>query len=462
MKRAKTFPHRDRNGSALVLSMIFVAIFSALAAAMATISATNVQIAENLRKADTTRSCAESGLEVMRYWIGKVEMSGTIADNERFGQLYTKLQSELPATIVRGYNDPNITISNVSLLLSSGQSFSAVLTKIDNDHVRLDVTGHYVVGGQSLTRTIRSNCVFDKRADNVFDFGVATKGPLVLSGSVEIEGVHINVESNAYIENLGGTNLALSISGNSHIAGNVKIVNPSANVFLGPQAGVGGATGAAAMENIAIGVAPCAFPDMSPGTFESYATNLLSPSTDLKNVTLTNVRIPAGMNPKFTGNATLRGVVFVESPNVVEFAGGVDMTGVIVTNGSQSDDSGTSKLIFQGNVASRSVAELPQEAQFAGLHSQTGTFIMAPGFAASFGGNFSAQTGAIAANGVQFFGNAGGTIRGSVINYASTNMTLNGNSELLFNRSGLVEVPAGFKPQIVLRYDRSSYAEVVL
>jgi len=457
MKRAKTFPHRDRNGSALVLSMIFVAIFSALAAAMATISATNVQIAENLRKADTTRSCAESGLEVMRYWIGKVEMSGTIADNERFGQLYTKLQSELPATIVRGYNDPNITISNVSLLLSSGQSFSAVLTKIDNVNVRLDVTGHY----GSLTRTIRSNCDFRKRADNVFDFGVATKGPLVLSGSVEIEGVHINVESNAYIES-PNTLLALSISGNSHIAGNVKIVNPSADVFLGPQAGVGGETGSEAMKNITKGVPPSAFPDMSPGIFESYATNVLSPSTNLKNVTLTNIRIPAGMNPKFTGTATLRGVVFVESPNVVEFAGNVDMTGVIVTNGSQSDDSGTNKLIFQGNVASRSVAELPQEAQFAGLHSQTGTFIMAPGFAASFGGNFSAQTGAIAANGVQFFGNAGGTIRGSVINYASTNMTLNGNSELLFNRSGLVEVPAGFKPQIVLRYDRSSYAEVVL
>jgi len=461
MKRVKTVPHGNRQGSALVLSLIFITMFSTLAVAMATFSGANVQIAENLRRADATRACAESGLEVMRYWVSTVDMSGTIAASDRFSQLATTLQSELTAAGVTNIapvlSGSTISISNVPLSSSTGQSFSTVLTKIDNDHVRLDVTGYY----GSLSRTIRSNCDFREKADNVFDFGVATKGPLVLSGSVEIEGVHINVESNAYIESPNAL-LALSISGNSHIAGNVKIVNPSANVFLGPQAGVGGETGEAAMENIAIGVAPSAFPDMSPGIFESYATNVLSPATDLKNVTLTNIRIPAGMNPTFTGNATLRGVVFVEWPNVVEFAGGVDMTGVIVTNGSQSDDSGTNKLIFQGNVASRSVAELPQEAQFAGLHSQTGTFIMAPGFAVSFGGNFSAQTGAIAANGVEFFGNAGGTIRGSVINYANTNMTLNGNSALHFNRSGLVEVPAGFKPQIILNYDRSSYAEVVL
>jgi hypothetical protein len=41
-------------------------------------------------------------------------------------------------------------------------------------------------------------------------------------------------------------------------------------------------------------------------------------------------------------------------------------------------------------------------------------------------------------------------------------MTLSGNSDLLFNRSGLDEVPAGFVPDIVLNYDRSSYSEVAL
>ncbi len=145
------------------------------------------------------------------------------------------------------------------------QSFSAVLTKIDDDNIRLDVTGHY----GSFDRTIRSNYVFGKRANTVFDFGVASKGPLSLSGNVELEGINIQVESNAYIES-ENTLLALSIIGNSHIAGNVKIVNPLALVHLqGGQAGIGGETGAAAMDHVQIGVAPCEFPEMNPAAFIS-------------------------------------------------------------------------------------------------------------------------------------------------------------------------------------------------
>jgi hypothetical protein len=168
------------------------------------------------------------------------------------------------------------------------------------------------------------------------------------------------------------------------------------------------------------------------------------------------------MNPKFSGQATLNGVVLIESPNVVEFTGGVDITGVIVTNGSPTDDSGTNQLIFRGHVANRSVDLLPEEPQFAGLQSQTGTFIIAPGFSVSFGGTMDTLGGAIAANGVEFFGNAGGTINGSVINYSDEKMTLSGNSDLYFNRSGTTEVPAGFVPEIVLEYDPSSYSELLI
>ena len=87
---------------------------------------------------------------------------------------------------------------------------------------------------------------------------------------------------------------------------------------------------------------------------------------------------------------------------------------------------------------------------------------MAPGFHVSFGGSFTTLSGAIAGNGVEFFGNAGGTINGSVINYSDEEMTLSGNSDLYFNRSGTTEVPAGFVPEIVLEYDASSYSEVLI
>ena len=466
MKRARTFPHRNRQGSALVLSLIFIAVFSALAAALGTISGANVRLADNFRKADTTRGSAESGLEVIRYWLSQVAMSGTIAPSERFNYLASTLQSQLTAAgitnIVPVVSGSTITVTNVPLLSSNGQSFSAVLTSVDVNNVQLEVTGHY----GSLDRTVRSNFIFMHRADNVFDFGVATKGPLNLTGNVELEGYNIDVESNAYID--CDDLMALSIIGNSMIAGEVSIRNSMANVYLSGHAGVGGEYGADAMNHVKKGVPPSEFPDMDPSSFFSYATgahgHVLSPTdpTSGASYTYENLHIPAGRNPSFSGNLTLKGVVYIETPNVVSFSGNLNITAVIVTNGSSTDNSGTNQLKFTGNITAHPVSQLPQEAKYAGLHSQTGTFILAPGFKASFGGNFGTVSGAIAANGLQFYGNAGGIVNGSIINYSPTALELTGNSDLKFNRSGLTEIPAGFVPRTIMQYDPSSYSECAL
>lgn len=462
MKPARSTLQPGPKGSALVLSLIFLAIFSALAAAMAGMSGANVQLAENQRKLDNTRACAESGLEVIRYWMNKVEISGTTPPADRFSRLATSLQNVLTAAgitnIAPSSTGSAITIPNVEINSNLGQGFSAVLTNVDNDNIQLDVTGHY----GSFDRTIRANYAFGTRANTVFDFGVASKGPVSLSGNVELEGVNLQVESNAYIESPNAL-LALSIIGNSHIAGSVKIVNPLALVHLqGGKAGIGGETGSAAMNHVEIGVTPCEFPEMDPTPFIPYATRVLTTSDSTSaNATYENLRIPAGMNPSFSGNVTLKGVVFIETPNVVTFSGGVNVTGIIVTNGDPTDNSATSKLRFTGDVTGHPISQLPQEPKFAGLQSQKGTFIMAPGFQVGFGGSFT-TFGAIAANGIELWGNAGGTINGSMVNYSDVQMTLQGNTDLYFNRSGLDEVPAGFIPQLVLYYDSSSYSEVVL
>ncbi len=107
------------------------------------------------------------------------------------------------------------------------------------------------------------------------------------------------------------------------------------------------------------------------------------------------------------------------------------------------------------------ITDLPEETQFDGLHEEIGTFIMAPGFVVSVGGSSSMVSGTIAGNGISFFGNAGGTINGSVINFSDQQMTLTGNSDLVFDRSGLDDVPAGFVPQVVLFYDTASCREVI-
>lgn len=447
-----------------MLSLIFVTMFSALVAALAVFSGNNVQLAENFRRADMARGCAESGLEVVRYWLSQVEMSGKTDETQRFNTLATTLQGELTAAgalniLTRLTSTAStIAMTNVPLNTSRGQRFSAVLTKIDNNNVRLEVTGAY----RSLQRKIQSSYQYYQRADTVFDYGVASKGPLTLSGNIDMEGANIAIESNAYIE--CDPLLALQIIGNSMIAGDVKVTNPLGEVFLqGGQAGVGGVTGEEAMEHIEIGAPPAEFPELDPNEFYGYATNVMSPTGSVgADGTCDNLRIPANRNPSFAGGTILRGVIYIEAPNVVTFAGAVDVTAVIVTNGDPADNSGANQIKFNSSITGHPVSQLPLLPKFAGLQEKTGTFIIAPGFKLSLGGSFTTLCGAIAANGIALSGGAGGTINGSLLNYSSTPMVLGGNSDLFFNRSGLTEIPAGFVPRIVMLYDPSSYMEPAL
>jgi len=457
-------PRRIRKGAALLMSMIILAALSVWAVSVCSLSGTNLQLAENQRKADAARVCAESGLEVMRYWLNRVSLPGTIDKSQAITYVASSLGSELSTSGV--YNvapysqGSTIVVPSVALDSTEGKSFFAQVTQLDNDTIQLDVTGNY----GSVSKRISVKYLLGEQPHTVFDYGVATRGPLSLAGNVQLEGVNISVESDVYIESLNSI-LALSIIGNSQIAGDVKIANPLGTVDLqGGQAGIGGETGQDAIDNhVSFGVAPTDFPTPDPGYFEHYVSNVIDSSTDTSaDATFENVRILAGTNPSFTGNVTLKGVVFVETPNVVTFAGGVTVTGIIVGDGDLEDNSGVNRIDFLGTVDSYPVTELPDEEQFAGVKSETGAFLVAPGFHLSFGGNFNTLNGAIAGNGIDLFGNAGGTINGSVINYSDEDMAFSGNSDLYFNRSGLVEVPAGFVPEIVMNYDPSSYSEMVI
>ena len=454
-----------RKGAALLLSMIVLAVLSAWAASIYSMSGANLQLAENQRKADHARASAESGLEIIRYWLSCIAIAGDTPPNQRFPLIASNFESAAYNTcgIMPSHDSSSMTVPDITLNSAMGQNFCAQIiplpTSTDPNTLQVDVIG--VCG--SVMKTLRVNYNFGTRSHLAFDYGVATKGPLNLAGNILLEGANVSVESDVYIVSENEL-LALSIIGNSQIAGDVHIANPLGTVDLqGGQASIGGETVPEAYDHVFTGAPPTEFPVPNPGYFESYATNIVDSSTDTtSDATFENIRIVAGTNPAFTGNVTLNGVVFIEVPNVVTFAGDVTMTGIIAGDGNVEDDSATNQIDFQGNVYSSSVSEVPAEEQFAGLHDETGTFALAPGFHLSFGGNFGILNGVIAGNGIELSGNAGGTVNGSVINYADTAMSLSGNNNLCFNRSGTTEIPAGFIPEIVLNYKPTSYAEPTL
>ncbi|MBN2270805.1 MAG: hypothetical protein JXN61_09340, partial [Sedimentisphaerales bacterium] len=197
--------YQKRSAFALIVSMIFLIVFSALAISMAAISGVNSEIASNQQKADSARACAESGVEVLRFWLSHVSFSGTTPTAEMFNEVKAYLSNDLAAngiTNIAAYPVRSaLYIPPVTLESTNGKSFWALISQLDADTLQLHITG---TCGQ-FTRTIRVDYDYGQRANNVFDFGVATRGPLSLSGNIELDGVNVSIESSVYIESENST-----------------------------------------------------------------------------------------------------------------------------------------------------------------------------------------------------------------------------------------------------------------
>ena len=463
MRKSYKKPNRNRRGMAMMIAMIFLAVFVSLSMSMLTMSSVNAKTASNHHTGNSALSNSLSGMEFMYHWLSHVDMPGTVPLSQRFDEIMTDLQADMATagyTAVAEYDESEIVkinIANTMLDTATGGKFGVELVKTSN----LDILELNVVGTSgSISRTSQIQYNFGTRAHNVFDYGVATRGPLTLSGNIELNGTNVAVESDVYIESANESE-ALSITGNSQIAGDVYITNPNGYATLqGGQAGIGGVTGEDALEHVTPGSPQMEFPVPDPDLFEHYIEYTFNPAVDdtSANSTYTNTRIPAGTDPHFSGDTTIYGILFIETPNVVTFSGNIDIIGIIVGDGDVTDNSQTNMITITGNITSYPVSDLGEE--FGELRDETGTFLMAPGFGAEFGGNFSSLSGAIASNGITFSGNAGGTINGSVLNYSDDPMVLGGNSDLFFNRAEAGEVPAGFGPDIVLHALPGTYVEI--
>jgi hypothetical protein len=437
--------------------MMFVLIFSVLGMAMATVASSNAQIASNQHQLARALASAESGLEVMRYWLTRVRMPNSTAQGDYFATIVNSVRNDLAAN-----NISNITlgtdglIPSVTLETAEGQSFSGHIVIRAGQPDVLEV---YATGGNGRTmRTLKVCYDIGPERHQIFNYGIATKGPLHVQGRTGVNGLNQKSEADVYIESENALD-ALSMKGVAAIAGDVQIGNPNARAIVGDSSSIGGESGQDAIDNhVVIGAPPFDFPSLDIVGFEDYVENDFDPAADTStDMTLENIRISANTNPHFSGNVILRGLVFVESPNIVQFTGNADITGIIIGEGNLAFPSDDNQFIFRGNVSSQSVSGLG--AAFGDLRLETGTFLLAPGFKVSFGGSFATLNGAIAASAVEFFGNASGTVDGSILNYGDDPMALDGSVGLVFDHSNY-PIPAGFETEIVLRYNPNSYSMV--
>lgn len=281
-----------RKGSALVLSLILVMMLSALSMAMLTQSGVNVQVAVNQQQASRALTSAHSGLEIARYYMRNANIPVAVEPADRLETLAAHLQDTFEGAgitnISASYDagTKRLYIPDVTLNEQTDQSFAATVTYGgDYDTLNLVVTG----SSREFDRKVGVTYQISTIANPIFDFGIATKGPLHMRGNVDIEGFNEEIEGNVYIESFNSI-VALDMTGKSSIAGDVTIANGAASVSVANSSTVHGESGSDAMAYITIGEAPCDFPIPNPSEFESYIQHTFDPAVDgTSNVTLTNV-----------------------------------------------------------------------------------------------------------------------------------------------------------------------------
>jgi len=460
LSRRKGASRRHR-ASVLVVSMIFILIFSALAVSMAAMTDANVQLASNHHNIKAALASAQSGQEVIRYWLSDLLISSSTPISQYLSAIITTLQNNLSDTGISNITVQNDgSISTVMLDATEGCCFDGQILIDANDPtiLRCRVTGH----SNTTSRTITVEYSISPYEFPIFNYGLATKGPLNFPGNPRVTAVNSAWEADMFVESSGNTT-AVYVGGNTNFDGEVNIGNTLASVDFVGDVQIAGDSGQTAIDNhVHIGMDSPEFPTPDTDRFIPYATgNVINSSTDLSadNI-LVNCKIAAGTNPVFPKSVTIQGILLIESPNKVTFSNNVALEGIIVADGDVVNSDPASRSIdIMGNFSS---GPYPSGSEFDGIRQEEGSSIVAPGFYTSFGGNFSTLEGVVAVSGVQFTGNMDAQIKGTIINYSNSSTLVEGNVTMNFDRVNSTKIPAGFDLYRELDYNPSTYSEVSL
>ncbi|HEX8521867.1 MAG TPA: pilus assembly PilX N-terminal domain-containing protein [Tepidisphaeraceae bacterium] len=368
---------RNRKGITSVLAMLFLIVFSILAIGFYASTTTSVQITANQQRSNRARLAAESGVQFMRYHLARVSIpsSSTTVLNE----LYDDLRSSLQGTTNLGGNSISITgtspnqviyipsnsSSYIPIDTTDGTGFTAMI-KEWGGNIICTVTGR---SGPTSSANGKSVSLQFERVTvpwKVFDYAVASKGQVLMQKGSLTGVAGVSTDDIATMMSSKSSGNAITVTGGT-IGGDLNVLDDNQVSVSGGS--VGGTSNTVSIMNAHVHEVPApTFPTFDTSVFAQYATNTYSSGS-----TLSNVRIPRGTNPKFTGGATIQGILYVESPNTIEFRGNVKLNGFIVFEG--TNDTTKNVIDMSGNFT---WGTLPTGSAYDALRSTTGVAILGP------------------------------------------------------------------------------------
>jgi len=449
-----------------LLALVLLVLMASLGAVLAHTTALNARQAGNEARALDARMAAESGISYMLMKLNDARLP----KNTTSATLMTNLAAELP-DIFEGSSDvPAGTISSTSTSIDipsipiGNASFTTTLTREDGPdgpHCRVTITGRRDLAVRSASIAL----ALTPRPVAAFDYGIASKGRIYISGSALVDGVNTGQEATVF--SMSNEPVAIEAGGSATIGGDLFVTSEDIMSILLAGGGMevaGESDIFAIIDNHAhFGVEEPEFPEIDITPFSSLTTNIIDADTSLPNqdVELNNVRIKAGANPHFSRNAVINGVLYIESPNNVVFTSGTTINGIIVCEDDPAVADDDKTIEFRGHVSAPGVEALPDTEEFAAIKAQTGTVVLAPGFGVTFKGATNTINGTIAADQFAFLGNTKieGELNGSILGLKDREMILRGNATIRINRATDDDTPAGFNHPLGLVVVGGTYTE---
>ena len=458
MRTCSRNPSRFRPGMSYVLALLVLAVLSTLAVALVAITDSGLRQADNSRSVLNARLAAESGLEFTLHQLKRARLPGDTTEDTFLDNLCIELgrvldgtpslQGQIVTRDTQAVYVPDIPVET--------GAFRSRFRWEGDGRCQLLVTGT----SGPVSRRVSLDLVFVSRRAAVFDYGIASRGQVNVSGNASIIGVNYPTEANV-LSATESVAEAIQVAGNVTISGDLFVSGEETRVTISGTPSVGGTSDAEEILSRVRRVALPDFPAIDTEPFEQLAVNVVDAETDIGNkTTFDNIVIRANTDPVFSNQVTLNGVVFIEAPNNVTFVGGVTINGIVVTEES-SQPIANCQLHFAGHVEAQGVEVLPDTPEFAAVKEHTGTFVLAPGFGVTFAGTFSAVNGSIAADQLTFTGTAEGTVKGSVIGLKDLPTEVGGNVDIFVDRLSADPEPAGFVNSFALEADPDSYGEPV-
>jgi hypothetical protein len=192
---------RRQRGAALIISMIFVVVFSALAMSLVSMSGTNVQVASNQHRVNSAFQAAQSGLECALYLASTANFGETNMNYvtiEQANTVWSDLATHMQTQALDGKSVPSpcrfsdADFGDGDEIVVPAMDFGAANTNFNVRIYRYDSNPRVIVTEavgtcQGITR--RVNVKMDVTKDNdVLTYAIASRGRMWLTGDTTIHG----------------------------------------------------------------------------------------------------------------------------------------------------------------------------------------------------------------------------------------------------------------------------------